>query len=303
MNTNWKINESGLITPVEDLPLHDGEVPSLDLPLFRFMMKNFTTDWVMNNFETILNSPIFDQVSSIWEITMAGIDIQKSEGFGDTSKGITISRMMTRGLSLARTSCWAMAIGSPMDALACYRMIFERALLLQFLDKNIQYEEYEKYCWAEGYFWMGDAMASPMWRGQAAQEEVQSFKERRRVIKDKYFGGGEPMKPEDYWKPPTTSKMVKAYSLFAPYAEMDDNGEVRRAMERLYQLGSKAVHPRIGDLLETEELGWSGDSKECMSLVVIALASLTMFGLSTHEKTTPLSDAIANVLIPKIQPE
>ena len=303
MKANWRTNESGLTFPVEDLPLYDGEVSFQDLPLFRFMMKNFTTEQVFNNFGSILTSPVFDQVSTIWDITMRGIDIQISDGFGNTTKGITISRMMTRGLSLARTSCWAMAMGSPMDSLACYRMIFERALLLQFLDKNIQYEEYEKYCWAEGYHWLGDAMASPMWRGQAAQEEVQSFKERRRVIKDKHFGGREPMKPKDYWKPPTTSKMVKAYSLFAPYAEMDDNGEVRRTMERLYELGSKAIHPRIGDLLEPEELGWSGDSQECMSLVVMALASLTMFGLSRQEKTMPLSDAIANVLINRSQPE
>lgn len=303
MNANWRTNESGLTFPVEDLPLNDGDVPLPDLPLFRFIMRNFTTEWVLNNFESIQNSPVFDEVSRIWDITMTGVDIQKSEGFGNTTKGITISRMMIRGLSLARISCWAMAIGSPMDSLACYRMIFERALLIQYPDKYNQYDGFEKYCWAEGYHWLGDAMASPMWRGQAEQEKVQSFKERRRVIKDRYFGGREPMKPNEYWNQPTTYEMEKAFSLSAPYAEMDDSGEVRRAMKRLYELGSKAVHPRIGDMLETEELGWSADSKECMSLVVMALASLTMFGLSRHEKTTPLIDAIANVLIPKSQPE
>ena len=54
--------------------------------------------------------------------------------------------------------------------------------------------------------------------------------------------------------------------------------------------------------METEELGWSGDSVECMSLVVMALASLTMFGLSKHEKTMPLTDHIANILTDGIQP-
>ena len=97
--------------------------------------------------------------------------------------------------------------------------------------------------------------------------------------------------------------MAEAFSLFAPYAEMDDNGELRRAMEGLYELGSKAVHPRIGDLLEPQELGWSEDSEECMSLVVMALASVTMFGLSKHEKTRPLSHAIASMLISSSQLE
>ena len=76
----------------------------------------------MNNWEAVWNSPIYDDVANLWSVTMEGIDIQKAEGFGNTVKGITVSRMMTRGLSLARTACWAMAVGSPMDALACYRM-------------------------------------------------------------------------------------------------------------------------------------------------------------------------------------
>ena len=53
-------------------------------------------------------------------------------------------------------------------------------------------------------------------------------------------------------------------------------------MKRLYELGSKAIHPRIGDMVETEELGWSADSKECMDLILMALTSLTAFGLSRY---------------------
>ena len=303
MGTNWKINGSGLSTPTGGFALNDDDAPLPDLPLFRFMMKNLTTDWVMNHFEAIQNSPTFDQVSKIWDITITGIDLQKSDGFSDTTKGITISRMMARGLASARMSCWAMATGSPMDALACYRLIFERALLLQYLDRNNQYDEFEKYCWAEGYHWLGDAMATPLWRRQANQEEVQAFRGRQAVIRNRYFGGTTPKKPNTYWNVPTTRELVKSYSLLAPYAEMMDNDdEVRRAMERLYELGSKAVHPRIGDLMETEELGWSGDSMECMSLVVMALASLTMFGLSKHEKTMFLTDEIAKILPDGIQP-
>ena len=198
MATNWKINESGLITPAGGFPLNDDDAAISDLPLFRFMMKNFTTDWVLNNFEAIQNSPFLDQVSEIWDITMAGIDLQQSDGFGDTTKGIAISRMMARGLASAKMSCWAMATGSPMDALACYRLIFERALLLQFLDRNNQYDEFEMFCWAESYHWLGDAMASPLWRRQAAPEEIQSFKGRQAVIRNKYFGGKTPKKPVAY---------------------------------------------------------------------------------------------------------
>ena len=302
MNNNWRINDTGLFTPVENSLLHD-DLTLPDLPLFRFMMKNFTTAWVLNNFQAVWKSPAFDEVSSIWDITMDGIDIQNSDDFGSTTKGITISRMMTRSLSLARTSCWAMATGNPMDSLACYRMIFERALLLQYLDKNHQYEGFERFCWAEGYFWLADALASQIWRNQATEEAVQSFKDRQAVIRDKHFGGKTPKKPKQYWTQPKTNEMAEAFSLFAPYAEMDDNGELRRAMERLYELGSKAVHPRIGDLLEPQELGWSEDSEECMSLVVMALASVTMFGLSKHEKTRPLSHAIASILISSSQLE
>ena len=116
------------------------------------------------------NSPIYDDVSNVWSVTMEGIDLLKAEGIVNTAKGIIVSQMMGRGLSLARTACCAMAFGSPMDALACYRMIYDRALTLQFLDKNGQYQEFERYCWAEVYFWLSDG-ASLRWTPLLRQHE------------------------------------------------------------------------------------------------------------------------------------
>jgi len=144
MTSNWEQSKSGLFTPAEILSSQDGlPIPSADAPVFRFLLGNLTTEWSMKNWETVWNSPIYDDVSNVWSVTMEGIDILKAEGFANTSKGIVVSQMMARGLSLARTACWAMAVGSPMDALACYRMIYDRALTLQFLDQNDQYQEFD----------------------------------------------------------------------------------------------------------------------------------------------------------------
>ena len=228
---------------------------------------------------------------------MKGIDIQKADGFGDTVEGIIVSRMMARGLTLARTACLAMAIGSPMDALACYRMLFDRALTLQFLDKNNQYAEFERFCWAEVYFWSDEGLSFPMWRDQATSREVQSHKDRQAVIKEKYFGGAVPKMANTYWKAPNSEELVRAFSLHPLGLPEPEDSDVSRAMKRLYQLGSKAVHPRIGDMVETEELGWSEDSRECMSLVLMALTSLTAFGLSRHSGTEFLANEIANLVI------
>ena len=144
---------------------------------------------------------------------MEGIDILKAEGLGNTVKGIIVSQMMARGLSLARTACSAMAFGSPMDALACYRMIYDRALTLQFLDKNGQYQEFEKYCWAEAYFWLSDGASLQLWRKQATGEEIQSHRDRQTKIKRKYFGGVVPKKPGTYRDPPKSEELVERFSL------------------------------------------------------------------------------------------
>ena len=168
MTSNWDQGKSGLFTPSDPRSLTDVLAGrSTEVPLFQFLLRNLTTEWSMNNGETVWNSPIYDDVSNVWSVTIEGIDVLKAEGFGNTVKGIIVSQMMARGLSLARTACWAMAFGSPMDALACYRMIYDRALTLQFLDKNDQYQEFEKYCWAEAYFWLSDGASLQLWRKQA----------------------------------------------------------------------------------------------------------------------------------------
>ena len=90
---------------------------------------------------------------------------------------------------------------------------------------------------------------------------------------------------------------MKGFSLHPLGLPEPENSELLKAMSRLYELGSKAVHPRIGDMVETEELGWSADSKECMDLILMALASLTAFGLSRYSKTEFLAKKIAELTI------
>ena len=298
MTEYWELGKSGLFTPSEILsPPDSAPSPSIEFPVFRFLMGNLTTAWSMNNWQAVWNSPIYDQVSNVYAVTMDGINIQNAEGFGNTVKGIVVSHMMARGLSLARTACWAMAVGSPMDALACYRMIYDRALTLQFLDKNNDYEDFEKYCWAEAFFWLSDGDSLPLWRKQATREEVQSHKDRQAKIKQKYFGGAVPKKPGTYWSPPGSEDLVQGFSLHPLGLPEPENSELPKAMSRLYELGSKAVHPRIGDMMETEELGWSADSKECMDLILMALTSLTAFGLSRYSKTEFLAEKLAELAI------
>ena len=298
MTSNWAQSKSGLFTPADILSSLDGlPIPSTEAPLFQFLLGHLTTEWSMKNWETVWNSPIYDDVSNVWSVTMEGIDILKAEGFAKTSKGVVVSQMMARGLSLARTACWAMAVGSPMDALACYRMIYDRALTLQFLDKNGQYQEFEKYCWAEVFFWLSDGASLQLWRKQATRKEIQSHKDRQTKIRQKYFGGVVPGKPGTYWDPPNSEELVEGFSLHPLGLPEPKNSELLKAMKRLYELGSKAVHPRIGDMVETEELGWSGDSKECMDLILMALTSLTAFGLSRFPSTEFLARKIADLAI------
>ena len=298
MTSNWEQGKSGLFTPADILSPTDGlPIPSTEAPIFQFLLGNLTTEWSMKNWETVWNSRIYGDVSNVWAVTMEGIDILKAEGTANTSKGIIVSQMMGRGLSLARTACWAMAVGSPMDALACYRMIYDRALTLQFLDKNGQYQEFERYCWAEAYFWLSDAASLQLWRTQATQQEIQSHKDRQTKIRQKYFGGLVPKKPGTYWDPPKSEELVEGFSLHPLGLPEPKNSELLKAMKRLYELGSKAVHPRIGDMVETEDLGWSADSKECMDLILMALISLTTFGLSRYSKTESLARKIAALAV------
>lgn len=298
MPEDWGQREDGLFIPSEESPLPEGILtPSVDAPIFRFIFRNLTTEWSMKNWETVWTSPIYDEVSSVWTLTMKGIDIQKADGFGDTVPGTIVSRMMARGLTLTRTACLAMAFGSPMDALACYRMLFDRALTLQFLDKNNQYSDFERFCWAEVYFWLDEALSLPTWRDQATSKEVQSNKDRQATIKEKYFDGAVPKMANTYWKAPNSAELVRTFSLHLLGLPEPEGSDVSKAMKRLYELGSKAVHPRIGDMVETEELGWSEDSRECMSLVLMALTCLTAFGLSRHSGTEFLVNEIANLAI------
>ena len=283
--------ESGLIIPR----------PSSDLPFFRFILNNMTTEWGMENFETVWNSPIYDDIESIRDVTMNGVDIQKANGFGDTAKGITVSMMMVRGLKLANMSCWAVATGSPLDVLACYRMLCDRALTLQYLDKTDQYEAWEKRYWAEAYFWLGEALSIPMWRKQATPQEVQSFKDRQVDIREKHFNGELPMKPkmvnDPYWTPPRPEVLARTFSFHPLGLPEPENSEVPKMMRRLYELGNKSVHPMMGDMMQTEDIGWSADSKEGMDMVLMALASLTTFGLSRHPATELLAREIVATVV------
>lgn len=286
--------ESGLVIPRD----------SSDLPFFRFIFNNMTTDWGMENFETVWNSPIYDDIEGIRDVTMKGVDIQKATGFGNTAKGITISMMMVRGLKLANLCCWAAATGSPLDVLACYRMLCDRALTLQYLDKNDQYEAWEKRYWAEAYFWLEEALSIPMWRKQASLQDIQSFKDRQAEIKEKHFKGELPMKPkmvnDPYWTPPKPEVLAATFSLNPLWLREPENSELPKAMRRLYELGNKSIHPMMGDMMQTEDVGWSADSKEGIDMVLMALASLTIFGLSRHPDTEFLAREIAATVVSRI---
>ncbi len=298
MTLNWEQSKSGLFTPTDvPSPPNGLPIPPTDAPVVQFLLENLITDWSINNWETVWYSPIYEDVSNVWSVTMKGIDILRADGFANTGKAIVVSQMMARGLSLTRTACWAMAVGSPMDALACYRMLYDRALTLQLLDRKAQYQEFEKYCWAEAYFWLSDAASLQLWRTQATRQEIQSHKDRQTKIRKKYFGGLVPKRPGTYWNPPRSEELVEGFSLHPLGLSEPKNSELLKAMKRLYELGSKAVHPRIGDMVETEELGWSPDSKECMDLILMALTSLTTFGLSRFSKTEFLARRIAALAV------
>ena len=106
-----------------------------------------------------------------------------------------------------------------------------------------------------------------------------------------------PKKPGTYWFPPKSEELLEGFSLHPLGLPEPKNSELLKAMKRLYELGSKAVHPRIGDMVQTEELGWSADSKECMDLILMSLTSLTAFGLSRYSNTEFLARKITDLAI------
>ena len=138
-------------------------------------------------------------------------------------------------------------------------------------DKNNQYEAWEKRYWAEVYFWVDEALSIPMWRKQASPQDIQSFKDRQADIKEKHFNGELPMKPkmvnDPYWTPPKPEVLAATFSLNPLCLREPEDSELPKAMRRFYELGNKSVHPIMGDMMQTEDLGWSADSKEGMGLV------------------------------------
>ena len=70
MTEYWEQGKSGLFTPSDPRSLPDllaGR--STETPLFQFLLRNLTTEWSKNNWETVWNSPIYDDVSNVWWLT------------------------------------------------------------------------------------------------------------------------------------------------------------------------------------------------------------------------------------------
>ena len=54
MTEYWELGESGLFTPSELLsPSDSAPSPSIEFPVFRFLMGNLSTQWSMNNWEAV----------------------------------------------------------------------------------------------------------------------------------------------------------------------------------------------------------------------------------------------------------
>ena len=266
----------------------------VDSPMMRYLMLNVLNNWAVNeaNFRTAWFSPVYNQLVLVQDLTMQGVSlIQSAEGVSH-AKGWAVSSMLARGVSLARQSCIALAVGSFSDAFANYRMLFERELVLRYLEANNQYEDFANAFYAGIYHMAGKGISDEQLRPLYHAGELENSKQIMGYIREHFFDRRAPKGPGHYWNPPHTDQLAEE---FAKGVFGESDGATRKQAVRAYDIGNKCVHPRLRDMLQPKDSDISAE--ELRELILITLIGLTTFGLSLFEDSSRLGSDVEKVVL------
>ena len=265
----------------------------VESPMMEYLMLNVFNAWAVNegNHRTAWNSPVYAQLALVQETTMRGIDLIQQADYVSQSKGWAVTSMLARGVSLTRLSCLSLAMGSFSDAFSNYRMLFERELILRYLEANNEYEDFAKAFYADIYHRAGKGIDDEQLRKGYTSSDLDNSKKTMELIRKKWFNNKAPNNPGHYWKFPHTQQLADE---LAKGTDSDPDEVMRKAAVRIYNLGSQNVHPQLRDMIQPEESDISAE--DMRSLILTTLGSIAMFGLSLFEESSSLVSKIEEII-------
>ena len=282
--------DSGLYVPPLRTDIQAQMERMVGSPMMEYLMLATFNEWAWGegNWETTWDLPVYSQLAMIQEVTITGIDLIVQCNDLQQSKGWTLTSMMARGISLARMSCLALATGSFSDTFSSYRMLLDRLITLKFLEDKNQYEEFAKFSYADFYHRINSRLNDGELRESYSSGEIKHYREMMALIRKKFFQDSPPRKPQHYWKPPYTADLVAS-------ALADDAGLGQKQTSQVYELGNRSVHPWVRDLIQPEDSDIT--PQDFMRLILITAADLSVFGLSLHPATAPLTDEVKRIVL------
>ena len=265
----------------------------VESPMMQFLMLSTLNAWALDeeNWTTAWNLPVYTRLALIQDVTMCGITLIQNANNTSQSKGWAVTSMLARGVSLAKLTCFSLALGSFSDALSNYRMLLDRQMTLRYLDANDQYEDFAKAYYADSYHRAGKGLNDGELRQGYSREQIERSKQVMDLIRKRYFNNRAPRAPGHYWKPPSSEELAAEYAI-----GINSEPESVRSKEvlRVYELGNKNVHPQLKDMLQPEDsdIGY----QDVTNLVLLTLAGLSEFGLSRFQESSVLTSRVAEII-------
>ena len=278
----YEQSQSGIYIPREQ-GMEEQLAGMVESPMMQYLMLNVFNSWALDeeNWETVWHSPVYAKLAGISDLTMRGITAIQKDAHVSESKGWTVTSMMARGVSLARLSCISLALGSFSDAFSNFRMLLEREMTLKYLEANNQYEAFAQAFYADVYHRAGKGLNDGDLRKGYSHDDLEKSKNMMKLIRTKYFDNKPPKAPGSYWRLPRFDELV---------AETE-----RKEAQRVYDLGSRNVHPQLRDMLQPEESDIAPEA--LMDLIVATVGDLSMFGSSRFAESSSLAAKVEEIIL------
>ena len=262
-------------------------------PMMQFLMASALNAWALDegNWETAWHSPDYIRLALIQNLAMSGVTSIQSAANVSQSKGWAVTSMLARGVSIARLSYFALACGSLSDAFSNYRMLLERLLLLRYLDSNDEYDAFSKAFYAEIYRRASQGLSDQQLRSEYDRTQIEENTHTMDAIRAEYFDDQQPKAPGRYWRRPESNEFAAQYVSAGVSLSKSAQGKM---IQRAYELGNQAVHPRLMDMAQPEDSDLSYE--DMLNVVLVTLAELTEFGLSLFEVTSALAGRVQEIM-------
>ena len=171
--------DNGLYVPPLRTDKQSQMVRMVSSPMMQYLTMATFSEWAWGegNWETTWNLPVYSQLAMIQKVTMTGIDLIKQCNDLQRSKGWALTSMLARSINLARMSCLALGTGSFSDTFSSYRMLLDRLITLKYLEANDQYEEFEKFSYADLYQRINSRLNDDELRESYTSSEIKQYRE------------------------------------------------------------------------------------------------------------------------------